>query len=317
MWIDPRLAIETAYLGGLGDRSISALELAVAANRNKWFFGALLSGLLLATASGCINRARHGLILRGDWTLEMNRIPWMQDRSTYQPITVNSPCADRVYQADTIPLDVTPEPSAVRPAPRQRELVEPVPPDHAVEATSVEMPLSRGPAQVVRALFGKRKAPCGMCSTHGVLLSEQHSVSPDEPGRRGVSRGVARFFPVPTRPAFAPRERVFHSEVRASQQAGERTSTTQVRSAGGDVDAARKALRQPESGATPAPPELTVLPPAPIVHDAKAEPLHRPASSQPRRLDTASPAGTWIYVPLDGGTQSLRSVERPIRVERN
>ncbi len=40
---------------------------------------------LIASTTGCLYLpARHGIILHGDWSLEMNRIPWMKGRTTYQ-----------------------------------------------------------------------------------------------------------------------------------------------------------------------------------------------------------------------------------------
>lgn len=40
---------------------------------------------LLVCTTGCWPRARHGLVLRGDWSLELNRAPWLANRSeSYQ-----------------------------------------------------------------------------------------------------------------------------------------------------------------------------------------------------------------------------------------
>ena len=40
---------------------------------------------LIASTTGCLYLpARHGVILHGDWSLEMNRIPWMKSRRSYQ-----------------------------------------------------------------------------------------------------------------------------------------------------------------------------------------------------------------------------------------
>jgi hypothetical protein len=37
---------------------------------------------LLATSSGCgLYNPRHGMILRGDWSLELNRVPWLNSRT--------------------------------------------------------------------------------------------------------------------------------------------------------------------------------------------------------------------------------------------
>jgi len=45
---------------------------------------------LILVMNGCgFTRPRHGLILRGDWSLEMNRIPWIAQRNLdyQQPVT--------------------------------------------------------------------------------------------------------------------------------------------------------------------------------------------------------------------------------------
>jgi hypothetical protein len=57
---------------------------------------------LLSTAMGCMRLPiRHGMIVKGDWSLEMNRIPWMKGRDNVyqQPSecgTIQNMCATEV-----------------------------------------------------------------------------------------------------------------------------------------------------------------------------------------------------------------------------
>ena len=45
-----------------------------------WRYGALVAVtiLTLAASNGCCCRTRKGIVLRGDWSLELNRVPHMQ-----------------------------------------------------------------------------------------------------------------------------------------------------------------------------------------------------------------------------------------------
>ena len=41
----------------------------------------MMGCLLLVVCSGGCFRPRHGVIVRGDWSLEMNRVPWLVSRT--------------------------------------------------------------------------------------------------------------------------------------------------------------------------------------------------------------------------------------------
>lgn len=56
----------------------------------------LLAVALIPMASGC---ARHGLLLRGDWSLEVNRTPWLADRSVVQEDCSEGSCATGACEA--------------------------------------------------------------------------------------------------------------------------------------------------------------------------------------------------------------------------
>lgn len=62
--------------------------------RWKWPCVALLLGALTVTA-GCY-RPMHGLILRGDWSLELNRIPWINSRTVISDDQADSATATAV-----------------------------------------------------------------------------------------------------------------------------------------------------------------------------------------------------------------------------
>ena len=42
---------------------------------------ALLGCALLLVVTGCCYRPRHGVVVRGDWSLELNRVPWLVNRT--------------------------------------------------------------------------------------------------------------------------------------------------------------------------------------------------------------------------------------------
>lgn len=70
-----------------------------------WTAGSSVALLGLAmSAGGCIHvPSRHGLILRGDWSLELNRAPWLAGReSTYQESSSQSSCESVILPPDPV-----------------------------------------------------------------------------------------------------------------------------------------------------------------------------------------------------------------------
>jgi len=130
---------------------------------------------LLGMCTGCCcPRPRHGVIIRGDWALEVNRIPWLKSRSPeyqgtcYPDPVCSAPCGANAEAPASFPGDAG---GAVGPA---------------------------GGDVACRAA-GVGRGVCGVC--RGCRL-----------GGRCVEPGVAvgyhnhpRFHPVPTRPVFLPR----------------------------------------------------------------------------------------------------------------
>ena len=81
---------------------------------------------LLPTSAGCLHLpVRHGMILKGDWSLEMNRIPWLKGR-------------DNAYQ----------DPSGCEPGP-------------SMCAAEIDSPFATAASSPTPAMAGYRAANCG------------------------------------------------------------------------------------------------------------------------------------------------------------
>lgn len=93
--------------------------------RRRLLFRAMLltvAGVLL-TSTGCgIYNPRHGMILRGDWSLELNRVPWLNSRTksydevgegacapgmVTEPPMASEGCVDASGPAVSYPMPVT------------------------------------------------------------------------------------------------------------------------------------------------------------------------------------------------------------------
>ena len=132
-------------------------------------FGLGLIGLgLLTSFSGChMPNPRHGLVFRGDWTLELNRVPWMADRGLGE------------YQQPCAPCDVSGQGGCVK-----------AKPSPGLEETACVRQQCKPP-------MGCLAKPCIAKSCPA--LHSSHSGGPPMGG------GSPRFFPVPTKPVFSPR----------------------------------------------------------------------------------------------------------------
>jgi hypothetical protein len=131
----------------------------------------ILGGLLLVAFSGCgcWPRPRHGVIIRGDWSLELNRIPWLASRDdTYQePFSVVADCATDCPQTGEASAGLTTGgPPAARPSP------------------------------------GETSCRTRRCRTCGQLTC----AGPVQPNGAKEEYLHSRFHPVPTRPVFSTRE---------------------------------------------------------------------------------------------------------------
>lgn len=134
---------------------------------------------LALVCSGCCPRLRHGCIVRGNWSLECNRVPWLTSRSACQEESCQPCGADQPV--------CTPEPGRGPAAPIEGD-GQPIGP----QQSSYEVPCSPdgcagcGPGRKCRlgGRCGKREGP-----------AEVNVGYHNHP----------RFHPVPTRPVFCPR----------------------------------------------------------------------------------------------------------------
>ncbi len=127
----------------------------------------LILGGLLATGSGCgICNPRHGMLLRGDWSLELNRVPWLNSR-TQSYDEVGEGCDQGTM---------------VQP---------PMSPQGCVDTSGAPVAC---PTQPVAHSCQPGPLACRMCS--GSRADGRAA-----PPQRGAH---SRFHPVPTRPVFTP-----------------------------------------------------------------------------------------------------------------
>jgi len=149
---------------------------------------AILIGLAAASVMGCAcQKPRHGVILRGDWSLELNRVPWMNTRlNNYRedsltmipppgalPVGGRSGCGENVGES-------SPDPAALPNSP-------------ALEHSGALCP-GRG---------------CGAAHAGGGMSAAE----------AGAPYNHSRFHPVPTRPVFAPDDRLAMANIGGASSA--------------------------------------------------------------------------------------------------
>lgn len=143
---------------------------------------AAVAATVLASSSGCVRyRPRYGVILRGDWSLEMNRVPWLGNRTqAYEEATQGS-C----------------EPAA------SCEAVEPAP---ALNSNTVPT-----------SCDGTASSPSESYQTCGLgarFLGGRLLARPALPVQTTAPARFPRFHPVPTQPVFS------RSELASTEPAG-------------------------------------------------------------------------------------------------
>jgi hypothetical protein len=128
----------------------------------------MLAGLLV-TSGGCgIYNPRHGMILRGDWSLEMNRVPWLNSRTkSYDEVGEGGCGQGMVVQ----------------------------PPMSAGGCADVSGAAIARPAQPVAHRCPPGPMICRTCTGTG-------AAAPTTPPPQQMAQ--SRFHPVPTRPVFTP-----------------------------------------------------------------------------------------------------------------
>lgn len=149
--------------------------------RQKHILRVLIAGWLWFTVVGCCPPVRHGVIFRGDWSLEMNRVPWLTNRvdthHEYSEGTVGcllDGCADGCVDEGEIQSGFD------------------APGDFSNVPTMAAPPPNEGASNTTCT-----GTTCGICQDGG------HSRE-----KSSVELGYhnhPRFHPVPTQPVFSPR----------------------------------------------------------------------------------------------------------------
>lgn len=130
----------------------------------------LTAASAVVSSGGCgIYNPRHGMILRGDWSLEMNRVPWLNSRTQSYDEVGRAGCSEGMI------------------------LQPPAQPESCVEVSG--MPGACGP-QMAAHRCPPPPLVCRKCAgAHGAGAAAS-------PPQQQVA--LSRFHPVPTRPVFTP-----------------------------------------------------------------------------------------------------------------
>lgn len=212
--------------------------------------GLALVGLCLVAASvGCMYpRPRHGVIVRGDCSLEFNRIPWLVGHGPAYP-------------------DCGPMPGGA--------------PCHGGAADCME-PCDEGcPGQ------GKDGLGCVRCGRVRGGKAEQCVNYLHHP----------RFHPVPTKPAFSPRDCPFPPGAELGLRTPRMLSVPPV------ADEPRS-LEMPDVPKAPLPEEIPAPP---------GEPESDDRTSAPRRLQKTVPGPSWVFRPPPTRPAPPRATSRTSR----
>lgn len=128
----------------------------------------LVTAAVLVSGSGCgLYNPRHGMILRGDWSLELNRVPWLNSRTQSY---------DEVGEGCSAPGMLLEPPAA---------------PGSCANASGAPVPC---PTQAVAHRCPPAPLRCLACE-------RSHFASATPPPQQVAH---SRFHPVPTRPVFTP-----------------------------------------------------------------------------------------------------------------
>lgn len=140
---------------------------------------------LMPACSGCAySRPRHGVILRGDWSLELNRVPWVGSRAIDRQ--------ERSELAGGCDLGCSPQsdcgPAVPNEAPAE---------DAGLEPAESQIPWPPEPSDTSATFMpGGFSFPCRSCTGRRHPLWAKIAAGRVTP---------PRFHPVPLKPVFAPR----------------------------------------------------------------------------------------------------------------
>lgn len=154
--------------------------------RARFLYGLGLSLIgfgLLTSLSGCLApNPRHGLIIRGDWSLELNRVPWTAKRGAdgYQQHCTACDCSTNASdscQGEVCVEDMT---------------------------SCMDDPCDDSACDDLACTVQKCH-PAMRCLAKPCIAKASPALHSPQPARTPSGGGHSRFFPVPTRPAFSPR----------------------------------------------------------------------------------------------------------------
>ena len=225
----------------------------------------LIGSSLVVVNLGCRPNQRHGLILRGDWSLECNRTPWLSGReTTIQESSGGGQGCGGQGCVNTLGEEFGGQPAFPTEAP---VLIE-------GQQTGHMSPGVPGTCNHCgRATFVNRA--CRTCGKHGRSANAEVGYY-----------NHPRFHPVPTRPVFAPRAnefsapygRVMHGQP-VRTQAGIPSTSTQM-----------------------GPTQIELTPPVPVPEEIRAprpeaQPSEDRVTTAPRRLAGTPRPFSWIFSP--------------------
>ncbi len=133
---------------------------------------------LLTFLGGChAPNPRHGIIFRGDWSLELNRIPWMAERGGDGYQQPSEPCDSRASMDDSCQN----------------------------EACKAKMAPGITEACDYDTFVAHKFNPRLRCLVKPCFAQSSSAIHPPYMPSVPSGGGNSRFFPVPTRPVFSPR----------------------------------------------------------------------------------------------------------------
>lgn len=260
-------------------------------------FGA---GALSGCRCGCFERVRHGCILRGSFSLEFNRVPWINSRCE-----TSDECSELGAQLAArrkVPCGLVPDcpgcdaAAAAIPAP-------PVAPAAAPGEQTGE-PLSSMGCADPSECPGLSVGPIRRGLARAMLMGHFGSARPkiiEEP-----YLGPSRFHPVPTRPAFSPREEMFVAPAHVSRAPA--SGLARHSSAPGALprppvaESGTVARGVPPVGraeavpTAPVPDHLATLPDEPP-ETGSSEPVGAPRPLPPTTAGAGTGPESWVFVP--------------------
>ncbi|MBN2477159.1 MAG: hypothetical protein JXB62_21305 [Pirellulales bacterium] len=236
--------------------------------KNKKLATVFVGCCLVSCCLGCYGPwVRHGVLLRGDWSLECNRVPWLDRRSSSRAERCDSQGGQECGPA--------------------------LPP--------VRLP--EFPAELPGDAGGPQPAAYQACTSHSCGASPGRVCRkcglPERPVQAAVNyQNHPRFHPVPTRPVFSRRD----DDGRLDRPCGLQPS--RVSNAVPDPTASPDRRPGPIEITPPAPVPEEIQTPAPEPQQIDQGEQQDRVTKAPRRLPKGATPPSWVFDPL--GLDRLR-----------